>query len=78
MIDTETVEVKVSDLREGDKVDLESCPYLHHYPIAEFEYVEVVEVTQETPTCIVVGYDGVGCAAYDPNQVLRILSQGNQ
>jgi hypothetical protein len=59
------------DLREGDLVDLESCPYCHDEPNAEYEYAEVCEIERESPDCIAVGYAWTG-AGYDPMTPLII------
>lgn len=68
--DTETV--KVSELVEGDAVDLKSCPYTKDNPIAEFEYIEVSYIEQESDQCIAVGLEGVDTVGYSPNQQLVI------
>lgn len=71
MIDeSDTIVVTAADLREGDCVDLESCPHLHDEPIAEFEYAEVIEIGSENGL-VVVGYNGCG-ASYQPTQKLTI------
>ena len=64
--------VKVSELMEGDRVDLESCPYLNKYPSAEFEYAEVVEIKKERNDCIAVTYEGIDQVGYAPDQTLKI------
>lgn len=56
--------VKVEDLKEGDKVDLETCPFLKDHPMACCEYAEVIEVQQETTDCVAVTYEGVGQVGY--------------
>lgn len=71
-IDPADPKIKVKDLKVGDQVDLESCPFLKNQPNAEFTYAEVVEIVEESPTCIVVDYDSGGTAGYDPEQVLSI------
>jgi len=72
----ETQQVAVRDLRPGDQVDLESCPYLNKDPLAEYEYAVVDEVEEETPNCLVVHYTE-HCAAYSPDTVLTIKKRGN-
>lgn len=64
--------VKVSDLKEGDKVDLDSCPYLKGHVSAEFEYAEIESIEKETDNCILISYDGIGSIGYSPDQVLEI------
>lgn len=75
MIDPDGKRVKVGDLKEGDRVDLESCPFLHNHPSAEFELAEVVEVVQETPTCVAVSYEGIDQVGYSPDTELVVVPQ---
>lgn len=71
-VNPETIGVKVSDLREGDMVDLESCPHLSHHIEAEFEYGVVDEIVIETTHCIVINYESGLSAGYDPEEVLQV------
>ena len=57
-------------LRLGDKVDLKSCPYLRGHSSAEFEYAEVCYAERETPTCVVVGYEGIDNVGSKPGTTL--------
>jgi len=66
------IEVPVTDIRVGDRVDLESCPYLNKHASAPYEYAEVVMVERETPECIVLGYEGIDNIGYPINQTLRV------
>lgn len=66
----ETEQVTVSELREGDLVDLESCPYLKDHPTAPFEFATVSSVENETPDCIAIGYEGIDTVGYKPSQLL--------
>lgn len=70
MIDT--VIVRAADLREDDRVDLESCPYLKEHGSAEWEYATVSAVKVETPTCVCVYYEGIDAVGYHPDQLLRV------
>lgn len=63
---------KVEDLIEGDLVDLSSCPFLKNHPSATFEYAQVVLVEQETPDCVVIGYEGVDHVGYKVGTVLTV------
>lgn len=72
MIDPDCVEVKVEDLKEGDKVDLESCPYLKNHPTAEYEYAEVCYVNRESDNCVAVGYEGMDEVGYQAGTILKI------
>ncbi len=65
---------RVRDLREGDLVDLESCPHLHGDPLASFEYAQVLEIAHEGPECIAVDYVSGG-AGYSPDALLVIKTR---
>ena len=41
------LKVKVEDLKEGDLVDLESCPYMKDYQWAKWDMAIVESVTKE-------------------------------
>lgn len=72
MIDTtETRLVPASELREGDLVDLESCPYLKKRTEAPYLYATITSVERETPDCVAVSYEGIDTVGYKPNQMLR-------
>lgn len=73
MIDTTLPEIAVEDVREGDLVDLESCPYLSDDPTAEFELATVVEVVRETSTIVFIGYDVGRSAGYEVGTRLRVM-----
>lgn len=54
---------KAKDVKEGDWIDLEGCEFVSaDNPIFEFEFVEVLEVAQETADCtaITFNFDIVG------------------
>lgn len=64
----------VKELKPGDRVDLEGDPYAdrkHNHPEYEFEFAVVVEVTQETPNCIVVEFD-MGTVAFPPTHLVEV------
>lgn len=63
--------VKVEDLREDDRVDLESCPYLKEHPSAPFHYAIVTKVVQQTSTCVAVTYKGIDQVDYPKGMMLR-------
>lgn len=71
-----TKPVKVSDINEGDLVDLESCPYLsqseEHQAVVEFEYGVVDYVCRETADCIAIGYQGIDVIGYLLGTVLQV------
>ena len=71
----EHIEVKVEDLQVGDRVDLESCPFLKNHPTAEFEYAEVTSIRVEQTDCIAVMYEGIDEIGYEPKTVLRIRNR---
>ena len=59
----------VEDLKEGDFVDLSSCPYLKDHPTAEFEYATVAAVVVGEPSgefrnTVMVTYEGVDDVYY--------------
>ena len=66
-------ETSVLRLAIGDRVDLESCPYLGHHPMAQFEYGVVAHLERETPECLVVGYEGIDLIGYPVDGVLRVV-----
>lgn len=69
--------VNVLELQEGDRVDLESCPYLHSHPSAEFEYAIVDSIERENPECVLVWYQDVPCCGYPTTQTLTIRKRKN-
>lgn len=66
---TKTVETIVV----GDRVDLQSCPYLKDHPSAEFEYAQVTYVSDEG-SAIVIGYDGIDHVGYPKGTNLLVRS----
>lgn len=70
--DYQVIDIKVAYLKEGDYVDLESCPYLHLHPSAKIELAEVVMVRKGSEDCIVVGYDGINSIGYELNTILKV------
>ena len=70
----ETIKKKVTAIKEGDRVDLSSCPYLKSHPSAEYEYAEVTEVERETPDCIVIYYEGIDGIGYPIDQELLVAA----
>jgi hypothetical protein len=68
----ETISKAVSDLQVGDYVDLASCPYLKGHTSAQFEYAQVAHVEKETPTCRVIGYDGIDHIGYPVGTILQV------
>ena len=69
----ECVEMRVDELRVGDKVDLSSCPHLGKKDgWWEFEYANVGHVERETPDCICVWWDYADNVGYRPDQILRV------
>lgn len=62
----------VEDLMIGDKVDLESCPYLKEHPTAQFEYAEVNYVRRENIACMVIGYEGIDHIGYKTGTQLEV------
>ena len=69
--EAEHQKVKIGDLREGDMVDLQWCPYLSDHPTAEFEYAQVCYVRDEGDI-VAVGYEGIDEVGYDKNQEMWI------
>ena len=66
--------MKAKDLKEGDLVDLESCPYVtkEKHPIIEFELATVVHVERESFECVAIGYEGIDVIGYSPDQLLKV------
>lgn len=63
---------KVEDLVIGDKVDLESCPYLKRHPMAEHEYAVVVSVGLGSLGHVVIGYEGINPVEYPVGLVIGV------
>jgi hypothetical protein len=60
------LQVKVEDLKEGDLVDLESCPYMKDYQWAKWDMAIVSSATKEfvarlNENCVVVSYRDIVC-----------------
>ena len=72
----QTKMVKVEDLVEGDRVDLETCPFLKELPTAQMEWAIVTNVTQETPMCVAVDYEGIDRVGYLKGTTLRVRIDG--
>jgi hypothetical protein len=69
----ECIPMRVDQLREGDLVDLESCPYLGKKDgFWQYEYAEVEEVEQETHDCVRVCWVGIDAVGYYPDQLLLV------
>lgn len=66
------MKTSVLDLRVGDLVDLESCPYLWDHPMAKFDYGVVYQVGHETPECVVVWYEGIDAVGYPTGTILEV------
>ena len=78
---SKTQAVRVADLRVGDLVDLAGDKYADdgtNDATLAFEYVEVVEVVQETPTCVAVGFEGFDVVGFPPDHVVKVYRpEGN-
>jgi hypothetical protein len=66
--------VQAKDLRPGDNVDLEGCKYVKPDPRFESEFVEVLDVTLETLTCVAIGFD-FDTVGFPLNEVLKVQSK---
>jgi hypothetical protein len=60
-------------IREGDLVDLESCPYLNRHTSAKFEFGVVNHVEQETAGCVAIGFEGIDVIGYQVDTVLNVI-----
>lgn len=56
--------IAVEGLREGDRVDLESCQFFRHHASAPYEYAYVNQVERETADCTVVHYMDLPSTGY--------------
>ncbi len=65
--------VKAKNLKEGDRVDLKSCPYLKNHPSAEYELAIVEEVERETDGCVAIYYSDINAVGYDPEVELLVV-----
>jgi len=70
---SDTIAVKVEDIKVGDLVDLESCPYLHDHASAICEYAEVTEVKRETADCLAICYEGIDQVGYRIGTKLKVV-----
>lgn len=59
-------------LREGDQIDLSSCPFLFEHASAEFEYAVVADVERETPDCVRVAFEGIDHVGYPAGTQLLV------
>lgn len=66
------VSKKVEDLVAGNRVDLQSCPFLKDHPSAETEFAVVTDVARETPDCVTVAYEGIDCVGYQVGTLLLV------
>ena len=66
---------RVEDLAEGDLVDLMSCPFMSTHPVASELYAEVSFVEQETPACVLVGYEDIDQVGYPTGTVLNVFRE---
>lgn len=66
------VPTQVTELVVGNRVDLESCPYLSGSPNAESAYGIVCSVDQEAEGCIAVGYEDIDVVGYPACTVLMV------
>ena len=68
---------RISELVPGDLVDLEgdkyadTDPYAHWRGVIEFEYQQVLEIENETPTCICVYFDGI-TVGFPPEHTVNV------
>lgn len=71
-IDIEEEIMTAGEMRQGDKVDLESCHQLRNHTMAEFEYAEVAYTRNEGDE-VIIAYESIGGEyRYSPQQQLRI------
>ncbi|PRD96816.1 hypothetical protein C6P88_02590 [Burkholderia contaminans] len=71
----ELTELGVEDLRSGDKVDLNSCPFLKESASADFEFAVVESVELETAGCVVVSYEDHAVVGYPVGCKLKVSSE---
>ncbi len=69
---TKVFKKSVLDIMVGDLVDLASCPYLAGRPIAKNEHAVVAHVERETPTTVVIGYEGIDHVGYPVDTILTV------
>lgn len=70
---TEVVNKKVEELVLGNRVDLQSCPYLKNHASAASEYGRVAHAERETEHCIVIGYEGIDHIGYPVGTLLKVV-----
>ncbi|HCE7247037.1 TPA: hypothetical protein NHR53_005583 [Pseudomonas aeruginosa] len=66
------VPTQVTELVVGNRVDLESCPYLTGSPYAANAYGIVSSVDKETESCVAVGYEDIDVLGYPADTVLMV------
>lgn len=64
----------VEDLRVGQLVDLASCAHLNGHASAPFKFAMVAHVERETPTCVVIGYEGIDHVGYQVGTLLDAVA----
>lgn len=67
-----SVVIPVTSIRQGMRVDLESCPYLKNEPSAYYEWAVVRYALRESVNCFAIRYDGIDIVGYDPSITLAI------
>ncbi|MDN7901457.1 DUF2591 family protein [Burkholderia cepacia] len=70
----EIAELAVENLQVGDKVDLNSCPFLKGSASADFEFAVVESVERETANCVVVSYEGHEVVGYPVGCKVKVSS----
>lgn len=58
------IDKRVEDIRPGDLVGLESCPYLKGERVASELYAEVSLVQEESEDCILIAYEDIDHVGY--------------
>lgn len=80
MLGDEFIDVRASDLKPGDMVDLGDSPYFRdpdpNAPrLADYEYGVVSEIIQESSDCLVIDFGNIGTAGYDPDHIFKVLME---
>lgn len=69
---------RAKNVKVGDLVDLEGDEYAdpgNDQPYLQDQYVEVIEVEQETPECVLIAFEGYGLVGFPTLHKLNVVDQ---
>lgn len=69
------MKIPAFQIRAGDLVDLRGDPFAdpkHDHALFQFELAEVVEIEQETPSCVAIGFEGFDIVGFPTDHLLDV------